>query len=120
MLIREFSTSKFTSHLAGSMIRLITIFTLLPIYWASTAHAGLPGTSYPSPRDISGNSSSVAATWKNVTDTLEQTLAGEGLGSISSSLLNNTTFSMGLFSLYDKNASSLQYHHISPSNLNGT
>ncbi|KAJ5609828.1 alkaline D-peptidase [Penicillium herquei] len=100
-------------------MRLIPL-TLLPIYWASTAHAGLPGASYPSPRDISGNTSSVAATWKNVTDTLEQTLAGGGLGSISSSLLKNTTFSMGLFSLYDKNASSLQYHHISPSTLNGT
>ncbi|KAJ5741193.1 alkaline D-peptidase [Penicillium malachiteum] len=100
-------------------MRLIT-FILLPIYWASTAHAGLPGASYPSPRDISSSSSSVAAMWKNITDTLEQTLAGGGWDSISSYLLRNTTFSIGLFSLYDKNASSLQYHHISPSTINGT
>lgn len=101
-------------------MKVISTVALLAPFWAPAVHAGLPGASYPPPRDISSNSSSVAASWKNVTQTLEHTLAGAGLGPVASSLLKNSTFSMGLFSLYDKDASFLQYHHISPSTLNGT
>ncbi|KAJ5570234.1 alkaline D-peptidase [Penicillium hispanicum] len=76
--------------------------------------------SYPVPRDISSNSSAVAATWQNVTATLNQTLSGGGMGKLTSSLLKNTTFSMGLFSLHDEGAHSMQYHHTALSTLNDT
>lgn len=81
---------------------------------------GLPGPSYPAPREISSNSSRVAATWKNVTATLDQTLHGGRLGKLASSLLENTTFSMSMFSLHDQGTQSMQYHHTALSTLNGT
>ena len=81
---------------------------------------GLPGPSYPAPREISSNSSQVAIIWKTVTATLDQTLHGGGLGKLASSLLENSTFSMGMFSLHDQGAQSMQYHHTSLSTLNGT
>lgn len=96
-----------------------TSLALLSLHWTAV-NAGLPGASYPAPRDISSASSSVATTWKNVTKTLDQTLSGGGLGPIAEYLIKNSTFSMSLFSLNDKNASAMQYHHSSPSTLNGT
>jgi len=81
---------------------------------------GLPGPSYPAPRDLSSDCSSVAASWKNVTATLDQTLNGGGMGKLASALLKNTTFSMGLFSLHDPDTQSMQYHHTALSTLNGT
>lgn len=99
---------------------LRTSLILLPLYCIPAALGGLPGPSYPAPRVISSNSSWVAASWKNVTTTLDQTLNGGGMGKLASSLLENTTFSMGMFSLHDEGARSLQYHHTALATLNGT
>lgn len=98
---------------------LKTALFFLPLCGIPTALGSLPGPSYPSPRDISGHSSHVAAAWKNVTTTLNRTLDG-GLGRVATSLLQNTTFSMGMFSLHDQDAQSMQYHHTSHTTLNRT
>lgn len=99
---------------------LRTSLIFLPLYCIPAALGSLPGPSYPAPRVISSNSSWVAASWKNVTTTLDQTLNGGGMGKLASSLLENTTFSMGMFSLHDEGARSLQYHHTALATLNGT
>ncbi|CAL5868531.1 uncharacterized protein PFLUO_LOCUS2757 [Penicillium psychrofluorescens] len=99
---------------------LKTALTLLPLYCIPAVLGILPGPSYPAPREISGKSSSVAASWKNVTAILDQTLNGGGLGTLGSALLKNTTFSMGMFSLHDQDTHCMQYHHTSLATLNGT
>jgi CubicO group peptidase (beta-lactamase class C family) len=99
---------------------LIPALTLIPFCIPAVLGGHLPGPAYPAPEDISSDSSRVAASWKNVTATLDQTLKGGGLGKLASAMLKNTTFSMGMFSLHDQDASSLQYHHTAPSTLNGT
>ncbi|KAJ5825895.1 alkaline D-peptidase [Penicillium riverlandense] len=93
---------------------------LLSLYCIPAVLGSLPGPSYPAPREISCESSSVTASWKNVRATLDQTLKGGGMGKLASSLLKNTTFSMGMFSLYDQGAHSMQYHHTALATLNGT
>lgn len=98
----------------------ISALTLIPLCIPAVLGGHLPGPAYPAPQDISSDSSRVAASWKNVTATLEQTLKGDGLGKLASVMLKNTTFSVGMFSLHDPDASSLQYHHTAPSTLNGT
>lgn len=92
----------------------------IPIFCVPTVLGDLPGPGYPAPRDISSNSSLVAASWKNVADTLDKAINGEALGEATSILLKNTTFSLGMFSLHDANAPSMQYHHTSSPNLNKT
>lgn len=99
---------------------LIPTFTLLPLCFPAVLGGRLPGPSYPAPEDISSDSSRVAATWHNVTSALDQTLRGGGLGKLAAAMLKNTTFSMGMFSLHDQDADSLQYHHTALSTLNGT
>lgn len=94
--------------------------TLLPLCCTPGVLGGLPGPAYPAPREISSSSSAVAASWKNVTTTLENTLNGGGMGRVASALLKNTTFSMGIFSLHDQEAHSMQYHHTARGTLNGT
>lgn len=101
-------------------MKTLNALIFLPLWGIPTALASLSGPSYPSPKDIGGHSSHVAAAWGNVTSTLNQTLNGSGLGKVASSLLRNTTLSMGVFSLHDQDAQSLQYHHTAHSNLNGT
>lgn len=97
----------------GALAAILLLFTPIVL-------GDLPGPGYPAPRDISSDSSLVAASWKNVTDTLDKTINGKGENHAASILLKNTTFSLGLFSLHDSNAPSLQYHHTSSSNLNKT
>ncbi|KAJ5086370.1 alkaline D-peptidase [Penicillium alfredii] len=94
------------------------VLTLL--LYTTTVLAGLQGPVYPAPRDLSSRSSLVAATWKNVTTALEQTFKGGGLGEETAVLLKHTTFSAGMFSLHDRGAQSLQYHHTAASSLNGS
>ncbi|KAJ5612795.1 alkaline D-peptidase [Penicillium lagena] len=102
------------------MRTLKTALTLLPFCCIPAVLGNLPGPSYPAPKEISNNSSWVAASWKNVTTALDQTLDGCGMGKLASSLLKNTTFSIGLFSLHDQGAHSMQYHHTALATLNGT
>lgn len=99
---------------------LTSALNLIPLCIPAALGGHLPGPAYPAPQDISSDSSRVGASWKNVTATLDQTLKGGGLGKLASAMLKNTTFSMGMFSVHDKDASSLQYHHTAPSTLNGT
>ncbi|KAK3357259.1 beta-lactamase/transpeptidase-like protein [Lasiosphaeria hispida] len=81
------------------------------------------GPGFPAPKDLTSDQSLVGAAWKSVTATLEA--AGLGGGSINNSGnrpngslipgdVQNTTFSIGLISLHDPDAASLQFHHTSP------
>lgn len=81
------------------------------------------GPSFPAPKDLTSNQSFVRTAWKSATETLKAAgLGGGGTNNRSSpantSLIpsdaQNTTFSIGLFSLHDPDAASLQFHHTSP------
>ncbi len=83
------------------------------------------GPSYPAPVDLSSSKSLVAATWKNVTSTLQAYTISDEQKSTSGVVaeIRNVTFSLGLFSLNDPSATDLQFHHTSPeiaNALNGT
>jgi hypothetical protein len=77
------------------------------------------GPTYPAPIDLAGNSSLVPTAWKNLTSTLNG-LINDGKTK-SSSVLNNLTFSIGIFSMHDPSAAkSLQFHHTSPEIANSS
>ncbi|KAI1173794.1 beta-lactamase/transpeptidase-like protein [Nemania sp. FL0916] len=82
-------------------------------------YARVLGPIDPAPVDISSNSSAVRTQWNNLTSTLEGHLSGkEPVAALSG--LENITFSLGLFSLHDCHATSLQYHHTGPDVRNST
>lgn len=89
----------------------MSIFLLL-LLSISTAPvwADFLGPSYPAPVDLSSSDSLVALSWKNVSSTLRK-LVNETDQYIS---MSNVTFSLGMFSLYDDNATALQFHYTSP------
>jgi CubicO group peptidase (beta-lactamase class C family) len=85
----------------------------------SGALADFSGPSFPAPTDLSSDQSLVRTAWESLTDLLE----ASGLGNANKNANNgtllpdsakNTTFSIGMFSLHDPNATSLQFHHTSP------
>ena len=74
------------------------------------------GPSYPAPVDLSSSKSLVAATWKNVSSTLQAYINSDGQSSTSDVVaeIRNVTFSLGVFSLNDPGATDLQFHYTSP------
>ncbi|KAL2815215.1 beta-lactamase/transpeptidase-like protein [Aspergillus cavernicola] len=73
---------------------------------------------YPSPRDLSSRNSHVATGWRNLTTRLDHSLHGRSNSTLS--LLQDLTFSIGLFSTHDSGAETLQYHHAAPEILNAS
>lgn len=71
------------------------------------------GPPYPVPRDLSSNHSLVAASWGNLTSSLEAAVSDNQSTTSPSALagLKDVTFSVGGFSLHDPAAERLQYHH---------
>ncbi|KAI1124602.1 beta-lactamase/transpeptidase-like protein [Nemania abortiva] len=76
-------------------------------------HARILGPLDPAPVDLTSDSSSVRPQWENLTSTLEGHLNGTARNAALSGL-DNVTFSLGLFSVNDPKAASLQYHHTGP------
>jgi CubicO group peptidase (beta-lactamase class C family) len=74
------------------------------------------GPTYPGPVDLSSSKSLVAATWKNVTSTLQAYINSDEQSSTSDVVaeIRNVTFSLGVFSLNDPGATDLQFHYTSP------
>lgn len=80
------------------------------------------GPSFLAPRDLTSDQSLVKAAWKSVTASLEAAgLGGSGISKTSPTHGNsipeaarNITFSIGLISLHDPDATSLQFHYTSP------
>ncbi|KAK3380845.1 beta-lactamase/transpeptidase-like protein [Podospora didyma] len=78
------------------------------------------GPSFSAPRDLTSNHSLVKTAWKSVTAALEAHLGGVGTsnscpnGSSIPQEARNVTFSIGLISVHDPDATSLQFHHTSP------
>ncbi|KAG2415981.1 hypothetical protein HFD88_007173 [Aspergillus terreus] len=84
-------------------------------------HAQLLGPVYPAPRDLSSKESHVSSSWRNVTATLNKILSSKlNATAAQSALLKDLTFSVGMFSVHDSEASTLQYHHTSPEVANST
>jgi CubicO group peptidase (beta-lactamase class C family) len=81
----------------------------LPICFSTTLASFLTGT-YPSPIDLTSQKSIVAASWKNFSQTTKNGLNSDDAGY---AVIKNVTWSVGLFSLHDPAASSLQLHHTS-------
>ncbi|PLB39916.1 serine hydrolase domain-containing protein [Aspergillus candidus] len=83
--------------------------------------ADIRGPVYPAPREISTNSSRVATNWAALTASLDKTLnQDEKSANATTKRLKNLTFSMGMFSLQDPDAETLQFHHTAPTTLNGS
>ena len=88
--------------------------------------ADFVGPTYPTPIDLSSNASLVAASWKNLSSTLDPYLKNTSKGpsstlaSLSAAEVGNVTFSLGMFSIHDPAASKLQYHHTSPEIANAS
>ena len=95
----------------------------LALWYAAGALAdyGSVGT-YPPPRDLTGDDSLVAAAWKNLTETFDLVLKEKDNGTTAKVLagLDEVTFSLGMFSLHDVEATQLQYHYTSPEIANGS
>ncbi|KAF5855041.1 hypothetical protein ETB97_010203 [Aspergillus alliaceus] len=76
--------------------------------------AELLGPSYPAPRDLTSDSSRVAASWKKLHATLKASLnPRNGTRDSEVAQLKDLTFSAGMFSIHDPAAHQLQIHHTS-------
>ncbi|KAF2962875.1 hypothetical protein GQX73_g10698 [Xylaria multiplex] len=79
-----------------------------------TVFARFLGPLNPAPADLTSDDSWVRSKWENITSMLEDHLTGIAQDE-ALSILDNITFSLGLFSVHDpKAAGSLQYHHTGP------
>ncbi|KAL4894398.1 NADP-dependent oxidoreductase domain-containing protein [Aspergillus ambiguus] len=87
---------------------------------ATGIHAGLLTPVYPAPRYLSTRESHLSSSWRNVTATFDKLLFSKSNATAQSAALKNLTFSVGMFSVRDSNASSLQYHHTSPEVANSS
>ena len=78
------------------------------------------GPSYSAPVDLSSGQSLVAATWKNVTSTIQAYINSDEQRSTSGVVaeIRSVTFSLGVFSLNDPGATDLQVHYTAPSIVN--
>ncbi|KAF2665056.1 beta-lactamase/transpeptidase-like protein [Microthyrium microscopicum] len=96
-------------HISYRYLPLLSLFTTIVV-------ADLLGPKYVPPTDLSSSQSLVPASWQNVTSTIETYLKNGNQAPSSSQLskLSNLTFSLGMFSLHDPNATQLQYHHTGP------
>lgn len=74
--------------------------------------ADLLGASYPPPTDLSSDQSLVTASWNNASQTLLDSISVTSNTSFVTGI-QNLTFSLGMFSLFDDNATALQFHHTS-------
>ncbi|EXJ84280.1 hypothetical protein A1O3_04947 [Capronia epimyces CBS 606.96] len=87
---------------------------LLPLFISGVLTDYLTPT-YPAPIDLSGDTSFVAASWRNLSSTFDRYLKDEqSSASKSLSGVENVTFSVGMFSLHDPAATKLQYHYTAP------
>lgn len=96
---------------------------LLSAVFLSGVFGDFSGPSFLAPRDLTSDRSLVRTAWNSLTDVLEASGLGGTNISNNTNLPNasrlpdsaqNITFSIGLFSLEDPNAVSLQFHHTSP------
>lgn len=99
----------------------ISLLSLL----SSAALADYLGPTYPAPVDFSSKYSKIPAAWKNLTSLLDSYLKHHVNNSMTAPLVGveNITFSTGLFSIHDPNATEHQYHYTSPeiaTSKNGT
>ncbi|KAK0642180.1 putative alkaline D-peptidase [Cercophora newfieldiana] len=80
------------------------------------------GPSFPAPRDLTSDQSLVKTAWNSVTKAIEAQVCGpspcnkrkRASGSSILEAARNITFSIGLISIHDPKAPSLQFHHTSP------
>lgn len=93
-----------------SHLRLAVLLCTVPVTLAD--FIGLP--TYPPPREFTANNSIVPAAWLNLSLNLDAHLQ-QNFTAINATTalagLSNVTFSMGIFSLHDPNATAFQYHH---------
>jgi len=91
-------------------------YLFLTLFSLSGVLGNFLGPTYPAPVDLSSSKSLVAATWKNVSSTLQAYINSDGQSSTSDVVaeIRNVTFSLGVFSLNDPGATDLQFHYTSP------
>lgn len=86
------------------------------ILYAIVTSATYLGPTYPPPVDITGSNSLVSVAWKNLTSNLDAYLKPHTNKKKTVDLkgIEDTTFSVGLFSIHDPRAKTFQYHWTSP------
>jgi CubicO group peptidase (beta-lactamase class C family) len=74
------------------------------------------GASFSPPMDLSSSKSLITTSWENITSTLHAYIASENQNdhSEAAAFIANITFSLGMFSVNDAAASTLQFHYTSP------
>ncbi|PKK48887.1 hypothetical protein CI102_5453 [Trichoderma harzianum] len=93
-----------------------SIVIFLHALWLTPIFADTLGPSYPMPIDLTSRHSLVAASFTNLTSTLDTYLKDGKWKTLPKPLsgITNLTFSLGLFSLHDPAATKLQYHYTAP------
>lgn len=96
-------------------MRLSSLSSISILLQSATVNANFLGPRFAPPTQLADNDSLVAAGWKNLSSNLDAYLQGKREGVPESLLtgLENLTFSLGMFSIHDPNAESLQYHYTS-------
>ena len=91
-------------------------FELLIVMQAAIALGDFNGIgTYPAPRDLTSSKSQVKTAWENITTTLNKAIQSKSPRSAGQLAgIYNISFSMGMFSLHDKHAAQLQFHHTAP------
>ncbi|KAF2211049.1 hypothetical protein CERZMDRAFT_44215, partial [Cercospora zeae-maydis SCOH1-5] len=99
-------------------MQIFTLFASLILCSVQCARADfIDVPTYPTPRDLSSEDSSVPGAWKDFVSILDGHLQQNATthdATKSLAGLENVTFSVGLFSLHDPEATTHQYHYTSP------
>lgn len=92
-------------------MQLSSLSSIAILLYSSTVNSNFLGPRF-SPPTYFTNESLVAAGWKNLSSNLDAYLQGkrEGVPAPLLDGLENLTFSLGMFSIHDLTAESLQYH----------
>ena len=88
--------------------------TFLLTLCVSTVFADFLGPTYPPPIDLTSDESAVSQSWKTLTATLDRFVKDPNSAPATTLGLENVTFSIEMFSLYDPAATKLQYHYTAP------
>ncbi|KAE9989176.1 hypothetical protein EG328_000108 [Venturia inaequalis] len=101
-------------------MRLSSLNFIAILLISAAVNANFLGPRFSPPTHFTGDSL-VAASWKNLGSNLDAYLQGNRQGVESSLLegLENLTFSLGMFSVHDPAAETLQYHYTSKEVANG-
>lgn len=96
-------------------MRLSLLISISILLYSLGVNSNFLGRRFSPPSHLADDDSLVAAGWKNLSSTIDAYLQGrrDGVPSPLLAGLENLTFSLGMFSIHDPAAQTLQYHYTS-------